>query len=68
MTATEKKAFTGYSKNAKSQHKVSNFKKELPSNFVVEAVESLPTSVDWRSKNVVTAVKVIILLIIIISL
>lgn len=57
MTVSEKKAFTGYSKNAKSQHKVSNFKKDLPSNIVVEAVESLPTNVDWRSKNVVTAVK-----------
>jgi C1A family cysteine protease len=62
MTSKEKKAFTGYSKNIAAHHKPSSAKKDLPSDFVIQSVSTLPESVDWRQTttskgNVVSPVK-----------
>jgi cathepsin L len=56
MTAAEKKASLGYSKGKAHNHKP-KFEKKLPADFVVEPLSKLPKSVDWRAKDVVSAVK-----------
>jgi len=58
MTATEKKSFYGRDKNVKQASRSNlTHQKQLPSNYKLMPVESLPTAVDWRSEGVVTAVK-----------
>jgi len=56
MTATELKAYKGRSKGADFNHKPKH-EKALPTNFVMKPVSSLPTDVDWRTKDVVSPVK-----------
>jgi cathepsin L len=56
MTDKEKRAFYGYNKNA---HKATGLqlKSSLPEGMVLKPVSSLPETVDWRNKGVMTAVK-----------
>jgi hypothetical protein len=56
MTSAEMKAFKGRHKGAAKQHKPSH-QKDLPKDFVMKPVSHLPTSVDWREKDVVSPVK-----------
>jgi cathepsin L len=57
FTPEEKKALLGHSKAVKQAHKPKNLK-QLPKDFKLDEVSSLPTSVDWRNTpNTVTSVK-----------
>lgn len=58
MTAEEKKAFHGRAKRTTQvQHKSLEHARGLPEDFKIESIESLPTTVDWRTEGIVTAVK-----------
>jgi len=56
LTLEEKKVFNGYAKNVAKAHQP-KFQMELPEDFVMKPVSSLPASVDWRNNDVVTSVK-----------
>ena len=58
LTASEKKSFNGRHKGvAQQSEKTHKFQKELPSDFKLKPVETLPIHVDWREKGVVSPVK-----------
>lgn len=57
LTSKEKSHRFGRSQDVHQAHKP-KYRKELPADFKLEAVSSLPTAVDWRNTpNVVSAVK-----------
>mmetsp|Transcript_31341 Transcript_31341/g.52878 ORF Transcript_31341/g.52878 Transcript_31341/m.52878 type:complete len:371 (+) Transcript_31341:46-1158(+) len=57
-TAKEKEAFHGRHKGVASvQDKLLKGSKNLPADFELKAVDTLPKMVDWRTKGVVSAVK-----------
>jgi C1A family cysteine protease len=59
MTAAEKKSSFGRLKINKPKY-LNNLKSqqtELPKDFVVQPIDKLPSHVDWRLKDVVSAVK-----------
>ncbi len=55
MTASEKKAINGRNKRA-AKTALPNAK-SLPNDFIVEDVEKLPHSIDWRKEGIVNVVK-----------
>eukprot|EP01036_Dinobryon_divergens_P026160 gene26160-34773_t len=58
MSASEKKSFTGRSKNhASAQKNGLKFLQPLPKDLVMKSVSQLPDRVDWRDLSVVTPVK-----------
>ncbi len=56
MTATEQRTYHGRNKKFARVYKP-KYEKALPADFVMKSVSELPKSVDWREKDVVTAVK-----------
>ena len=54
LTATEKKAFGGRTKGRVARLES---QKERPADYKLKAINELPTSVDWRTQGVVSAVK-----------
>ena len=58
MNDQEKKSFNGYHKGVAQQtEKTHKHQRELPADFKMNPVGSLPRSVDWREKGVVSPVK-----------
>jgi len=58
MSKDEKMVFTGRNKRAAATHSTAlKSVKSLPKDFVMKPVADLPTTVDWREKDVVSSVK-----------